>query len=242
MPLQQAPFDDFLDIRLVREEPLRQVAVVSGPDPRVESHLTRIQSPQQLDRGYRQPRLGRDLPIAGLTVQGLTQFTPRTDHARQLGRPIERHPHGPALLRDRGQDRLANPPHGVADELHPVVRIELPGGDDQADVPLLNEVEEAQPLVAVSSGDGDDEAQIRADEAVEGGRVAALSRAGGLTFLGGAQKRITTQFLEVAFKDVGRQTLAIHRNFLSLPTSTRPGCRADLSIPAPSRSDHPTLP
>ena len=51
VPLQQTPFDDFRDIRFVREEPLREIAVGGGPDPRVESNLPRLPPP---------PRGGRE--------------------------------------------------------------------------------------------------------------------------------------------------------------------------------------
>src|SRR5882724_3108055 len=62
--------------------------------------------------------------------------------------------------RERGEDRLADPPHGVRDELHALVRVELPGRREQPDVPLADQVGKGQATVLVLLGDRDHEAQV----------------------------------------------------------------------------------
>ena len=82
-----------------------------------------------------------------------------------------------------GQDRLADPPHGVRDELHALVRIELPGGGEQADVAFADEVDERQAAVLVLLGDGDDEAQVALHELLQRVLVAGADLPGELDLL-----------------------------------------------------------
>jgi hypothetical protein len=52
------------------------------------------------------------------------------------------------LFRQGGQDSLADPPDRVADELHALVRIELPGRCHQTDVALLDQLIERHAIAA----------------------------------------------------------------------------------------------
>src|SRR5439155_22681191 len=92
--------------------------------------------------------------------QRLPQEFGGADDARQVGRPVQGYPHRAPLARERGEDRLADPPHGVGDELHSLVRVELPGRREQPDVPLPDQVGEGQTPVLVLLGDRDHEAQV----------------------------------------------------------------------------------
>ena len=103
----------------------------------------------------------------GSRLQLLAQDLARLDDAREIGGAVERHANRAALARERGQDRLTDPPHGVRDELHALVGIELPGGGEQADVALADQVDERQAAVLVLLGDGDDEAQVALDELLQ---------------------------------------------------------------------------
>jgi hypothetical protein len=80
---------------------------------------------------------------------------------------VERHADDAALLGERLQDRLADPPDGVGDELDPLGLVELVGRADQAEVALVDQVRERDALVLVLLGDRDDEAQVGAHERVE---------------------------------------------------------------------------
>ena len=68
------------------------------------------------------------------------------------------------VARERGEDRLADPPHGVGDELDALVGIELPRGGEQADVALADQVGEREAAVLVLLGDRDDEAEVALDQ------------------------------------------------------------------------------
>src|SRR3712207_9302447 len=54
--------------------------------------------------------------------------------------------HGAPLAGERGEDRLADPPDGVADELHPLVGVELPRRRQEPDVPLPRSEEHTSEL------------------------------------------------------------------------------------------------
>ena len=166
--------------RFVSSARKRSPSSLSPSVPMWSSSLTAaaLSPPRQRDRRPRQSRFLGDLPATRLAVQVLAQFVLHADHAREFVRPVQRQAHDPSLLREGGENGLPNPPHGVADELHALVRIELLRGGDETDVPLLHEIEEAEALVAIPPGDGDDEAEVRPYETVEGGFVAAPGRSG----------------------------------------------------------------
>ena len=80
---------------------------------------------------------------------------------------VERHAHDAALLGQRLEDRLADPPHGVRDELDALRLVELVRRADQAEVALVDQVGERDALVLILLGDRDDEAQVAAHQLVE---------------------------------------------------------------------------
>ena len=99
-----------------------------------------------------------------LAAQLLPQDFRRLDDAREVGGAVERHAHGAALARERRQDGLTDPPHGVRDELDALIGIELPRGREQTDVAFADQIDERQAAVLVLLGDGDDEAQVALDQ------------------------------------------------------------------------------
>ena len=81
--------------------------------------------------------------------------------------PVERDADDPALLRQRLQDRLANPPDRVGNELDSLGLVEFMGGADQPEVPLIDQIGKGDALVLVLLGYRDDEPKIAADQLVE---------------------------------------------------------------------------
>src|SRR5205085_4109644 len=99
-----------------------------------------------------------------LAVQLLPQDLRRLDDAREISRAVERNANGTPLARERGQDRLTNPPHGVRNELYALIRIELAGSGQQADVALADEIDERQAAVLIFLGDRNHETQVALHE------------------------------------------------------------------------------
>ena len=79
-----------------------------------------------------------------------------------------------ALIGQRVDDGLPNPPDRIGDELHVLARIETLGRLNQADVPFVDEVEERESAAAIAFRVGHDEAKIRLDEPVQRFRVSSL--------------------------------------------------------------------
>ena len=81
------------------------------------------------------------------------------------------------LVRDAALHRLADPPRRVRRELESLPPVELLGGADQPDDPLLDQVEQRQAVPLVALRDRDDEPQVRVDEQILRRLVADLDRA-----------------------------------------------------------------
>ena len=92
--------------------------------------------------------------------EGLVDLVERSDL-------VERQTHDTRLLGQRLEDRLADPPHGIGDELETARLVELLGGLDQAEVALVDQVRQAQTLVLILFGDGDHETQVGFRELLE---------------------------------------------------------------------------
>ena len=79
--------------------------------------------------------------MRGLASEFLEErVRPLPDPVQRAG-AVERHAHDPALLRERLQDRLPDPPDRVGDELDSLGLVELMGGADQPEVPLIDQIE-----------------------------------------------------------------------------------------------------
>src|SRR5687768_10607029 len=112
-----------------------------------------------LDLLARHVELFGDLLDRGLAAELLEEVRAAASYPVESAGAVERHPHDAALLGQRLEDRLADPPHGVADELDALRLVELMGRPDQTEVSLVDEVRERYALVLVLLRDGDDEAQ-----------------------------------------------------------------------------------
>ena len=110
---------------------------------------------------------------------------------------VQRETHDAALLGQCLEDALADPPHGVGDELEAAGLVELLGGLDQAEVALVDQVGQADALVLVLLGYGDDEPEVRPGEFVEGFLVALLDTLGEFHFLLHCNQFFPTDFLKI---------------------------------------------
>src|SRR5881394_285376 len=188
--------------QILRDEALDQRAITVGIERRVEPHIARVQRGERLHDFERQ--LGRvgDLFRRRLAAQRLAQILRRAHDARQIGGAVERHADRAALPRERGEDRLADPPHGVRDELHALIGIELARGGKQADVALADEISERQTAILVLLRDRDHEPQVALHELLHRLLVAGahLARERDLLFL--RKQRSLGDLVQVLVEDV----------------------------------------
>src|SRR5687767_2901488 len=124
------------------------------------------------------------------------------DDSRQIRSAIERHANGAALPRQRRQDRLTNPPHGVRDELHALVGIELPSRRQQTDVSFADEIDQGKAAVLIFLGDGDDETEVALDQLLQRVLISVANLAGELNFLVALQQRVGAYLIEVLIQNV----------------------------------------
>ena len=108
-----------------------------------------------------------DLGRRRLAAQLLEQRGGALADPVQRAGAVERHADDAALLGQRLQDGLADPPDGVGDELDALGLVELVGGADEAEVALVDQVGERDALVLILLGDRDDEAEVAAHQLVE---------------------------------------------------------------------------
>ena len=152
---------------LVGDESLDERAIAFGIHRRIEPHIAGVEGGERLDDIDRESGELRELLGVRLAAQLLAQGLGRFDDAREVGRAVQRNPHRAALAGQRGENRLADPPHGVGDELHALVGVELPGGGEQPDVALADQVDEGQAAVLILFRHGNDEAQVALHQLLE---------------------------------------------------------------------------
>ena len=144
--------------------------------------------------------------IGGIALEHLRQHRLGAREPDELRVLIERDSHRAGLLGERLEDRLAHPPHGVRDELHALVGIELADGLEQSFVADRHELREIEPVSLVLLHVRDDEPEIRRDEPLGGGLVSLLREPGETSFLGrvGDQRELL-DVLEVLVERRGRR-------------------------------------
>src|SRR5690606_2886229 len=110
---------------------------------------------------------------------------------------VERDTDDPALLGQRLENGLADPPDRIGYELDPLGLVEFVGSADQAEVALVDEVAKCDALVLVLLGYGDDEAEVGADELVERFLIADADGLGQLHLVLAVEQRVRADLLEV---------------------------------------------
>jgi hypothetical protein len=106
------------------------------------------------------------------------------------------------LSRQGSEDRLADPPNGVGDELHPLVRVELPGRGEETQVSFADEIAEPEAAVLVLLGDRDDEPEIPLDQLLHCVGIAGLDQARDRHLLLRGEQRGLTYLKEILIEDV----------------------------------------
>src|SRR6185369_9122368 len=108
-----------------------------------------------------------DLGVRRFAAELLEEHARPLADAVQRAGAIERNAHDAALLRQRLENGLPDPPDRVRDELDPLRLVELVCGADQAEVALVDQVGQRHALILVLLRHADDEAQVGAHELVE---------------------------------------------------------------------------
>ena len=138
-----------------------------------------------------------DLLDGGLAAQLLEQRRGALADAVQRPRSVERHAHDARLLGQRLENRLADPPHRIRDELDALGLIELVRGADQPQVALVDQIRERDPLVLILLRHGDHKPQVGPHELVERLRLAQLDPLSERDLLLARDERILTDLPEV---------------------------------------------
>src|SRR5262249_11811398 len=115
----------------------------------------------------------------------------RLDDARQVGRTVQRNADGSSLTGERRENCLTNPPHRVGDELDALIGVEFPGGGEQANISLADEIDEGESTILVLFGDGDDEAEITLHQLLERVLITSANLTGEVDFLRSFEERIS---------------------------------------------------
>ncbi len=113
---------------------------------------------------------------------------------------VQRQTDDARLFGQRLQDRLADPPYGIRDELVAAGFVEPLGGLDQTEVALVDQVAERESLILILLGHTDDEAQIGLGQLFEGKLVAAADAAGQLNLFIRGEEGNLADFLKVFFQ------------------------------------------
>src|SRR4051794_16459227 len=146
---------------------VEELVVFAGSERRVEGKMILGNGQRLLHLLHRDVHSLGDLGRGGLPSQLLQERGGSLPDPMQRPGSIQRHPDDPALLGQRLQNGLANPPDRVRDELDALGLVELVGGPDQTEVALVDQVGQGHALVLVLLGHRHDEAEVAADQLVE---------------------------------------------------------------------------
>jgi len=150
---------------------------------------------------------------------------------------FERNANGAALTGERGENRLADPPHGVEMNFTPWSD-RTSGSGEQPDVSLADEIDEGHAAVLVLFGNGDHEAQVALNELLQCVCIARANAAGNLDLFVPLEQRISADLIEVlienvplglAWRDSSDGRLATTLYFSALKHSGTSACRSKAS-------------
>src|SRR5690606_8838836 len=184
-------------LRLVGHEALDELAVVAVADRRIETDLGGVQRLERSNDFRRERGGGRNFLDARIAAELLLEPLPLAEDACEIARAIQRHAHRAALIGERGENRLADPPHRVLDELHALVDVELPRGSDQTDVAFLDQIDQGDAAVLILFRNTDHETQVGTDEPLDRVLVAFTRTTTQLDLLLGRQQLVTADFPQV---------------------------------------------
>src|SRR6266550_422837 len=188
--------------QILGDEALDERAITIGIERGVEPHVAGVERGERLHDLERQLRRVGDLFRRRLSTQRLPEILGSAHDAGQIRGPIQRHAHRTALPRECGENRLANPPHGVRDELDALIGIELARRREQTDVALADEIGERQAAILVLLGDGNHEAQVALYQLLHRLLIARANLPGERDLLLLRQQRSLGDLVEVLIEDV----------------------------------------
>ena len=120
-------------------------------------------------------------------------------------------PRRPALLGERLEDRLPDPPHGIGDKLEAARFVEALDRLQQAAVALGDQFREGHAVAGVFLGYGDNEPQVGRHQGVGGGAVPGAGALHESDLIGARQRLKVTDIPPVAFHQVGGDAIAGRR-------------------------------
>src|SRR5215213_2117393 len=189
---------------LVRGEEVAERRRVALADRLVERRDRARGRPDLANLLHGQLRLLRHLVVRRRTLELRDELALCTRDLRLALHDVDGDADRPRLVRDAALHRLADPPRGVRRELEPLAVVELLGGADQPDDPLLDQVEQRQTVSLVLLRDRDDEAEVRVHHQVLRLLVAALDPLRELDLLRRRQQRIPPGLVEEELEGIGR--------------------------------------
>ena len=176
---------------------VEELVVFAGSERRVEREVVLGDGEGLLHLLHRDVHALGDLGRRGLAAQLLEQRGRPLADAVERPRAVERHPHDAALLGQRLEDGLPDPPDRVGDELDALGLVELVRRADEAEVALVDQVGQRHALVLILLGHGDDEAEVAAHELVQRLAVAGADALGEIHFLFLRDQRILADLAEI---------------------------------------------
>src|SRR5438094_1040 len=138
-----------------------------------------------------------DLLHGRLAAELLEQRRRALPDAVQRPGAVERDAHDARLLGERLENRLADPPHRIRDELDPFRLVELVGGANQAEVALVDQIGERDTLILVLLRDRHHEPQVGAHQLVERLGIALLDPLRERHFLLTGDQRVLADLAEI---------------------------------------------
>jgi len=187
---------------LVGDEPLDERAIAFGIHRRVEADVARVERRQRLNHVHRKTGQLRELFRARLAVELLAKDLGRLDDSRKISGAVQRHANRASLARERREDRLTDPPHGVGDELYALIRIEFAGSREQTNVAFTDEIDERQAAVLIFFCDRDDEAEVPLHQLLECILVTGADLLGEVDFFRSFEERIGADLVEVLVENI----------------------------------------
>src|SRR5258707_2969267 len=188
--------------QVLRDEALDERAITVGIERGIEPYVAGVERGERLHDLERQLRRVGDLFRRRLSTQRLPEILGRAHDAGQIRGPIQRHAHRAALPRECSENRLANPPHGVRDELDALIGIELARRREQADVAVADEFGERKAAILILLGDGNHEPQVALHELLHRLLIARANLPGERDLLLLRQQRSLGDLVEVLLEVV----------------------------------------
>jgi hypothetical protein len=130
---------------------------------------------------------------------------------------IERDLHSSPLPLHRRVQRLADPPYGVADEVHADIGIVLVRRADETSIGLAHQVAERYPAILVLLGNRKREPEVGANELGPGSFPHIIARGAAhlarkILLLQRRQNRLPTQLIDVQIQQIAVVVCRVHRS------------------------------